>query len=84
VGFVIDDKIIVSNIIPDRQEEIDAYGSIYRQIHYKDIYNLPETVHVEGGDVVLQIDSETIARASAKGSSMATRRGVLSPQASFI
>ena len=53
VGFVIDDKIIVSNIIPDRQEEIDAYGDIYRQIHYKNIYNLPETVHVEGGDVVL-------------------------------
>ena len=53
VGFVIDDKIIVSNIIPDRQEEIDAYGDIYRQIHYKNIYHLPETVHVEGGDVVL-------------------------------
>ena len=40
VGFVIDDKIIVSNIIPDRQE-------------YKQIYNLPEAVHVEGGDVIL-------------------------------
>lgn len=53
VGFVIDDKIIVSNIIPDRQEEIDAYGGIYRKIHYKDIYNLPEAVHVEGGDVIL-------------------------------
>ena len=53
VGFVIDDKIIVSNIIPDRQDEIDAYGDIYRQIHYKNIYNLPETVHVEGGDVIL-------------------------------
>jgi N-dimethylarginine dimethylaminohydrolase len=53
VGFVIDDKIIVSNIIPDRQDEIDAYGEIYRQIHYKNIYNLPETVHVEGGDVIL-------------------------------
>ena len=53
VGFVIDDKIIVSNIIPDRQEEIDAYGSIYSQIHYKDIYNLPEAVHIEGGDVIL-------------------------------
>ena len=53
VGFVIDDKIIVSNIIPDRQEEIDAYGEIYKQIHYKHIYNLPEAVHVEGGDVVL-------------------------------
>ncbi len=53
VGFVIDDKIIVSNIIPDRQEEIDAYEDIYRQIHYKQIYNLPEAVHVEGGDVIL-------------------------------
>ena len=53
VGFVIDDKIIVSNVIPDRQEEIDAYDAIYRQIHYKQIYNLPEAVHVEGGDVVL-------------------------------
>ena len=56
VGFVIDDKIIVSNIIPDRQEEIDAYEDIYRQIHYKQNYNLPEAVHVEGGDVVLYGD----------------------------
>lgn len=53
VGFVIEDKIIVSNIIPDRQEEIDAYGQIYSQIHYKQIYNLPEAVHVEGGDVIV-------------------------------
>ena len=56
VGFVIEDKIIVSNIIPDRQEEIDAYGEIYSHIHYKNIYNLPEAVHVEGGDVVLYGD----------------------------
>ena len=56
VGFVIDDKIIVSNIIPDRQAEIDAYESVYRNIHYNDIYNLPEAVHVEGGDVVLYND----------------------------
>ena len=56
VGFVIDDKIIVSNIIPYRQEEIDAYEEIYRQIHYKQIYNLPEAVHIEGGDVVLYKD----------------------------
>ena len=53
VGFVIDDKIIVANVIPDRQEEIDAYEDIYRQIHYKQVYNLPESVHVEGGDVIL-------------------------------
>ena len=57
VGFVIDDKIIVSNVIPNRQEEIDAYGRIYEQIHYKHIYNLPETVHVEGGDVIIYGDT---------------------------
>ncbi|MBR5924656.1 MAG: amidinotransferase [Bacteroidales bacterium] len=56
VGFVIEDKIIVSNIIPDRQAEIDAYEPIYRNIHYKNIYNLPEAVHVEGGDVILYGD----------------------------
>ncbi|MBO4341008.1 MAG: amidinotransferase [Bacteroidales bacterium] len=56
VGFVIDGKIIVSNIIPDRQDEIDAYEDIYRQIHYRNIYNLPEAVHVEGGDVILYND----------------------------
>lgn len=56
VGFVIDDKIVVSNVIPDRQEEIDAYEPVYSQIHYKQIYNLPEMVHVEGGDVVLYDD----------------------------
>ena len=56
VGFVIGDKIIVSNIIPDRQAEIDAYERIYSQIRYKQIYNLPEAVHVEGGDVVLYND----------------------------
>ena len=56
VGFVIGDRIIVSNIIPDRQEEIDAYEDIYSQIHYKQIFNVPEAVHVEGGDVVLYKD----------------------------
>ena len=56
VGFVIDGKIIVSNIIPDRQDEIDAYEDIYRQIHDRNIYNLPEAVHVEGGDVILYND----------------------------
>lgn len=57
VGFVIGEDIIVSNIIPDRQAEIDAYSKIYEQIHYKHIYNLPEAVHIEGGDVVLYGDT---------------------------
>lgn len=56
VGFVIDDKIINSNIIPDREDEKEAYEVIYDQISYNKIYNLPERAHVEGGDVVLYND----------------------------
>ena len=56
VGFVIDDKIINSNIIPEREDEKAAYQVIYDQIHYNKIYNLPEHAHVEGGDVILHND----------------------------
>ena len=56
VGFVIDDKIINSNIIPNREDEKEAYEVIYDQILYNKIYNLPEKAHVEGGDVVLYND----------------------------
>ena len=55
-AFVIDDKIINSNIIPDREDEKEAYEVIYDQIAYNKIYNLPEKAHVEGGDVVLYND----------------------------
>lgn len=56
VGFVVDDKIINSNIIPDREDEKEAYEVIYDQIAYNKIYNLPERAHVEGGDVILYND----------------------------
>ncbi len=56
VGFVIDDKIINSNIIPDREDEKEAYEVIYDLIGYNKINNLPEKAHVEGGDVVLYND----------------------------
>ena len=57
VAFVIGDKIINSNIIPDREDEKEAYEVIYDQISYNKIYNLPEKAHVEGGDVVLMNDT---------------------------
>jgi N-dimethylarginine dimethylaminohydrolase len=56
VAIVIDDKIINSNIIPDREDEKEAYEVVYDQIAYNKIYNLPEKAHVEGGDVVLYDD----------------------------
>lgn len=56
VGFVIDDKIINSNIIPTREDEKEAYEVVYSQVPYNRIFNLPERAHVEGGDVVLYND----------------------------
>lgn len=56
VAFVIDDKIITSNIIPDRADEQEAYAPVYSQIAFNKIYNLPEKVHVEGGDIILYDD----------------------------
>lgn len=56
VAFVIDDKIITSNIIPDRADEQEAYAPVYSNIAFNKIYNLPEKAHVEGGDVVLYND----------------------------
>lgn len=57
VAFVIDDKIITSNIIPDRADEQEAYSPIYDKIAFNKIYNLPEKAHVEGGDIVLYGDT---------------------------
>ncbi|MDR2953622.1 MAG: amidinotransferase [Prevotella sp.] len=56
VAFVIEDRIITSNIIPDRADEQEAYAPIYSEIAFNKIYNLPEKAHVEGGDVVLYND----------------------------
>jgi N-Dimethylarginine dimethylaminohydrolase len=54
VAIVIDDKIINSNIIPDREDEKEAYKNIYNQIAFNKIYNLPEKAHFEGGDIIIK------------------------------
>lgn len=56
VAFVIDNKIIISNIIPDRADEQKAYEEIFDTVPFQDIYNLPEKAHVEGGDIILHKD----------------------------
>jgi len=56
VAFVIDDKMIISNIIEDRYNEQDAYRKIFARVGWKHIINLPETAHVEGGDVIVWND----------------------------
>ena len=53
IAFVIDDKFIKANILPDRDKEIDAISHILDQVDPDKILKLPEDAHVEGGDVML-------------------------------
>lgn len=53
IGFVIDDVFIKSNILPDRERELDAIQYIMDQIHPAKVVRPPSEVHIEGGDVML-------------------------------
>jgi len=52
IACVIDDKIIISNILPDRDQEIKAIDYILKQIAPEKIIRLPEQAHLEGGDIM--------------------------------
>ena len=52
IAFVIEDKFIKANILPDREREIEAIHHVIEQINPQNIIKLPEECHVEGGDVM--------------------------------
>ncbi|MBS1549328.1 MAG: amidinotransferase [Bacteroidetes bacterium] len=56
VAFVIDDKMIISNVIKDRADEQEAYRNIFEKVEWRKIINLPESAHIEGGDVIVWDD----------------------------
>lgn len=56
IAFVIEDKMIISNIIQDRYDEQDAYRKIFARVGWKKIINLPDSAHIEGGDVIVWND----------------------------
>jgi N-dimethylarginine dimethylaminohydrolase len=56
VAFVIEDKMIISNVIKDRADEQEAYRKIFEKVEWRKIINLPESAHVEGGDVIVWND----------------------------
>lgn len=56
VAFVIDDKMVISNVIRDRADEQEAYRKIFEKVQWRKIINLPETAHIEGGDVIVWND----------------------------
>ena len=53
IGFVINDVFIKSNILPERERELEAIQYIVDQINPNKVVRPPEEAHIEGGDVML-------------------------------
>ncbi|PKP13705.1 MAG: amidinotransferase [Bacteroidetes bacterium HGW-Bacteroidetes-3] len=53
IAFVIEDKLFKSNILPDREKEIEAIQYVLEQIDPNNIISASDDVHFEGGDVML-------------------------------
>jgi len=56
ISFVIEDKIVLSNMIDNRSSELSAINYILNEIPSKNIIKLSSDSHVEGGDVILHND----------------------------
>lgn len=52
ISFVIDDKIVIANTLPERRREVDAIEYVWDNIPAENRITLPEECHVEGGDVM--------------------------------
>jgi N-dimethylarginine dimethylaminohydrolase len=53
IAFVIEDKLIKSNILPEREKEIEAIQYVLDDIDPKNVIIASDDVHFEGGDVML-------------------------------
>ena len=53
IAFVIENKFVFANVVEDRAKEIQGIKHVYDQIEDHNIIHLPESCHVEGGDVML-------------------------------
>ncbi len=56
IAFVVDDYFFKSNILPDREPELEAIGYVIDQIAGSHVINPPQEVHIEGGDVMIHGD----------------------------
>ncbi|GMN10907.1 arginine deiminase family protein [Croceitalea sp. MTPC9] len=52
IAFVIQDKLVHANILPDREKEFQAIKHVIEQVNPENIIYPPEEVHIEGGDVM--------------------------------
>lgn len=53
IAFVIDQTFVKSNILPDRENELEAINYVINRIDKAQVIRPPEEVHIEGGDVML-------------------------------
>ncbi|MDV7185725.1 arginine deiminase family protein [Lutibacter sp. TH_r2] len=53
IAFVIENKLILSNILPHREKELEAIQYIINQIEPENVIHTTSDVHFEGGDVML-------------------------------
>jgi len=52
IAFVIEDKMIKANILPDREKEYLAIQDVLDLIKPENIIQLPDDCHLEGGDIM--------------------------------
>lgn len=52
IAFVIENKLIKANILPEREKEVEAILHVLDRIDDDNILQPPAEVHVEGGDVM--------------------------------
>ncbi len=52
IAFVIGDKLIKANILPEREKEVEAILHVLDDIAPENVLTPPAEVHVEGGDVM--------------------------------
>ncbi len=52
IAFVVDNKFVKANILPDRKREYNAIQHVIDEIDPINILTLPEECHIEGGDVM--------------------------------
>ena len=55
LGFVISKMFFLSNIVPNRQDEIEGIKEILNRLNVG-VIKLPEFMHIEGGDIIVHND----------------------------
>ena len=66
IAFVIGEKLVISNIIKDREKEINAIENIISQIDPSNIIRLSNKARIEGGDVIIHNDHIFIGYSKAE------------------